>query len=61
MLFQVFDNVDDTWVSLQKLCGRNLPSLINSTGSQMQVLFRSNGQGSNSGFKVRTVSCLNLF
>jgi hypothetical protein len=60
MMFQVFNYVGNEWVSLQKLCGRNLPPMINSTGSQMRVLFRSNSGGSNSGFKVVTVSGLNL-
>ena len=54
-MFQVFDYVDDEWVSLQKLCGRDVPPLINSTGYQMRVLFRSNADGSNNGFKVITL------
>ncbi|GFG35967.1 hypothetical protein Cfor_02931, partial [Coptotermes formosanus] len=49
---EVFDYVDDAWVSLQKLCGRDLPPLINSTGFQMRVLFHSNAVGSNNGFKA---------
>jgi hypothetical protein len=59
MVFQVLDYVDNEWVSLLKLCGRNLPANIKSTGSQMRVLFRSNALGSNSGFKVIRVSSLN--
>jgi len=51
-VLQVFDYVDDNWVSLQKLCGRDIPPSINSTGSLMRVLFRSNSGGSNNGFKV---------
>jgi hypothetical protein len=61
MDFQVFDFVDDEWVSLQKLCGRDLPAMINSTGSQMRVLFRSNAGGSNNGFKVITFSSCSPF
>jgi hypothetical protein len=51
-MFQVFDYVDDDWAPPQKLCGRDLPPSINSTGSLMRVLFRSNAGGSNNGFKV---------
>jgi hypothetical protein len=58
MVFQVFDYVDDAWVSLQKLCGRDLPPLINSTGFQMRVLFHSNAVGSNNGFKVMTLAII---
>ena len=52
MVLQVFDYVDDDWVSLGKHCGRDQPPLINSTGSLMRVLFRSISGGSNNGFKV---------
>jgi len=51
MVLQVFDYVDDDWVSFLKLCGREIPAPINS-GSLMRVLFRSNSGGSNNGFKV---------
>jgi hypothetical protein len=57
----VFDFVDDEWVSMQKLCGRDLPASINSTGSQMRVLFHSNAGGSNNGFKVITFSISHPF
>jgi hypothetical protein len=52
VVFQVFDYVDDDWKSLQKLCGRDVPPPINSTGSQMRVQFHSNAAGSNNGFQV---------
>jgi len=51
VVLQVFDYVNDDWVSLQKLCGRDTPSPVKS-GSMMRVLFHSNSVGSNNGFKV---------
>ncbi|XP_069688891.1 cubilin [Periplaneta americana] len=50
---QIFNYIGNAWVLMNTLCGRNQPPTINSTGSQMRVLFRSNSGGANSGFKAR--------
>ncbi|KAK6644342.1 hypothetical protein RUM43_000609 [Polyplax serrata] len=50
---KVFDYVDDDWKLLKTLCGREMPSPINSTSSRVKVLFRSNGVTVSDGFKIK--------
>lgn len=47
---QVFDKVDDKWVSLARLCGRDLPHYVNSTGRYMKVVFHSDDTIDGDGF-----------
>ncbi|KAJ8923869.1 hypothetical protein NQ315_010451 [Exocentrus adspersus] len=49
---EVWDWQHDKWVSIAKLCGRNIPSNVKSIGDKMKILFRSNGKTTASGFKA---------
>ncbi|KAK8372409.1 hypothetical protein O3P69_012463, partial [Scylla paramamosain] len=42
-----------TWVSDRRLCGKQLPQPINSSGSRVKLLFHTNGDVQGSGFQVR--------
>lgn len=47
---QVYDKVDDKWVSLARFCGRDLPHYVNSTGRVMKVIFHSDDTIDGDGF-----------
>lgn len=47
---EVFDKVNDSWVSLNRFCGRELPHFVNSTGRYMKVVFHSDDTVDGDGF-----------
>ncbi|XP_050435751.1 cubilin [Adelges cooleyi] len=50
---QVYDLVDGDWVPLgNRLCGRQVPPTINSTGTKIKVRFRSDSEITAEGFKA---------
>lgn len=38
---EVYDRVNDKWISSGRFCGRDLPPIHNSTGTEMKVVFHS--------------------
>ncbi|KAF4524800.1 hypothetical protein B566_EDAN010175 [Ephemera danica] len=55
---EVFDYSSDSWVSIGKVCGRNMPPSYNSTSNRMKILFRSDNQNNADGFKAKwNVNC----
>lgn len=40
---EIFDRIGDTWKSTGRFCGRDIPPNQNSTGTEMKVLFHSDG------------------
>lgn len=54
---EVWDWIDDKWVSLGRKCGRQIPS-FNSTTNKLKILFRSDNFTNFQGFKVTwTTNC----
>ncbi|KAG8232956.1 hypothetical protein J437_LFUL011449 [Ladona fulva] len=49
---EVFDFKNDDWLSLGKVCGRDISNSYNSTGKQMKVIFRSNDAVTGDGFTI---------
>lgn len=50
---EIFDYVETEWKLLSRVCGRTTPKAFNSTGNQMRVLFRTNGNIVGEGFTVK--------
>ncbi|KAG8232962.1 hypothetical protein J437_LFUL018813, partial [Ladona fulva] len=50
---EVFDFKNDDWLSLGKVCGRDISNSYNSTGKQMKVIFRSNDAVTGDGFTAQ--------
>lgn len=50
---EMFDFIDEKWVSLGKACGRDRPKIFNSTADRMKVLFRSNEKVQGEGFTIQ--------
>ncbi|KAF5282685.1 hypothetical protein FQA39_LY17492 [Lamprigera yunnana] len=53
---EIWDYVDDVWVSLGKRCGRHTPARVNSTSNQMKIMFRTNENITATGFKAEWTS-----
>lgn len=51
--FQIHEKVNGTWTEKERYCGRNLPSYWNSTGNEVKVVFRTDGDGDGDGFVAR--------
>lgn len=47
---KVFDKVNGVFNEIKRLCGRETPSYLNSTGREMKLLFHSDGDGDGDGF-----------
>lgn len=47
---EFFDYIDNNWVSIKKICGRDQPQPVNSTTSRMKVIFRTDDSGTGDGF-----------
>ncbi|XP_046392545.1 cubilin-like [Ischnura elegans] len=55
---EIFNYGNETWQTMGKVCGRNIPGAFNSTGNRMKVLFRSSASTKGDGFKAQwTVNC----
>lgn len=50
---EVFDRVNNEWVSLGRVCGKDTPKPFNSTGSMMRVIFRTDATVESDGFTVQ--------
>ncbi|XP_055632024.1 cubilin homolog [Toxorhynchites rutilus septentrionalis] len=50
---EIFDRKGDEWMSLGRVCGKEIPSTYNSTGSMMRVLFRSDDTVEGDGFTIK--------
>lgn len=50
---QIHDKINGTWTEVRRFCGRTLPNYWNSTGSQVKVIFRTDGDGDGDGFTAR--------
>lgn len=46
----VYDKVDNKWVELGKFCGRETPRIINSTGTELRVVLRTDANNAGDGF-----------
>lgn len=59
---EVFNYVDEEWVSLGKKCGRELPVPYNSTGQRLKLIFRSDDATDGDGFNaIWTQNCGGIF
>ncbi|XP_050535178.1 cubilin [Daktulosphaira vitifoliae] len=60
---QIYEKIDDNWITLgNRLCGRQIPPVINSTQNNIKIRFRSNNAISAEGFKVNWKSfCGEIF
>ncbi|XP_044011009.1 cubilin [Aphidius gifuensis] len=47
-----WNNSNNLWNSIGKVCGRNVPSSFNSTTNRMKVIFRSNNEIEGDGFRA---------
>lgn len=52
---KVFDKVDGEFREIAKLCGREFPPFLNSTGQELKVLFHTDGEGDGDGFTAKWV------
>lgn len=53
-LLQVYNGISDNSPLIKKrFCGDELPGIIESSGSQMGVVFGTDGSVSNGGFRAR--------
>lgn len=60
--FQIHEKVNGTWTEKQRFCGRSLPNYWNSTGNEVKVIFRTDGDGDGDGFSARwTENCGGVF
>ena len=50
---EVFDKQTSGWISMGRVCGRDKPRPFNSSGSEMKVIFRTDGENTGSGFAIR--------
>lgn len=59
---KVYNKVDGEFREIAKLCGREFPSFLNSTGQEMKVLFHTDGTGDGDGFTAKWVeNCGGVF
>lgn len=59
---QVFDKINGEYIARAKICGRNFPKYLNSTGQEMKVVFHSDGNGDGDGFTAQwTENCGGIF
>lgn len=59
---KVLDKVDGEFRELKRLCGRETPQYVNSTGREMKVVFHTDGDGDGDGFlAVWTENCGGIF
>ncbi|XP_031624566.1 cubilin homolog [Contarinia nasturtii] len=49
---KVFNKVDGEFKELKRLCGRDTPPYLNSTGREMKVLFHTDADGAGDGFSA---------
>lgn len=51
---QIFNwnNIESSWNSIDKICGRNVPAPINATSNRMKLIFRSNNEIQGDGFRA---------
>ncbi|XP_055528454.1 cubilin homolog [Wyeomyia smithii] len=52
---EFFDRKGTEWVSLGRVCGKETPQFMNSTGSLMKVVFRSDANLEGDGFTIKWV------
>lgn len=50
---EIYDFVNNDWKILSRICGRSTPKPLNSTGTQMRILFRTNENVAGEGFTVK--------
>lgn len=48
----VLDKVNDNYLPLGRFCGRDIPQYVNSTGSEMRVILRTDGDIAGDGFSA---------
>lgn len=49
----IYDFVDGDWKNVSRVCGRTTPKPLNSTGTQMRIIFRTNDNVAGEGFTVK--------
>ena len=50
---ELFDQTDEqTWTSLGRFCGKQLPSVVTSSAENMKILFRTDSANQGDGFRV---------
>lgn len=49
---EMFDYRNDDWLSLGRVCGRNIPQPFNSTADRMKVIFRTDNSSTADGFTL---------
>lgn len=50
---EFMDRINDEWVSMGRVCGKDAPQVFNSTGSLMRVIFRSDSSVEGDGFTLK--------
>lgn len=50
---KVFNKIDGEFKEIKRLCGRETPKYLNSTGREMKILFRTDGDGDGDGFTAQ--------
>ncbi|XP_055295203.1 cubilin homolog [Sitodiplosis mosellana] len=59
---KVFNKVNGEFKEIKRLCGRETPQFLNSTGREMKVLFRTDGDGDGDGFTAQwSENCGGIF
>lgn len=59
---KVFDKVDGQFIEIAKICGREFPKYLNSTGKEMKILFHTDRDGDGDGFTVKWIeNCGGIF
>lgn len=59
---QIFDKVNGQFQEIKKICGREVPPFVNSTGREMKLVFHTDGEGNGDGFHVKWMeNCGGIF
>lgn len=59
---KIFDKVSGSYREIAKICGRDFPKYLNSTGQEMKVIFHTDGDGDGDGFTGQwTENCGGIF
>lgn len=50
---KIFDYANADWKLIGNICGKNIPSYLNSTSNKMRIVFKTNNAVTGLGFKVK--------